>query len=155
MRRAAVIVAILALTASGAQAGRTGGTIVKAAVNSHLKAAILVNAAGRTLYLYTADTGGQSNCVDDVTYHCSKHWPPLLTTSAPHAGPGAVQSLLGTITRPNGSLQVTYRGHPLYTWVGGYGGAGDKKSGDVNGQNFLGLWWVLSPTGAAVHKKPK
>src|SRR5437763_15258399 len=110
----AFAVAVLAVAASGAQAGRNGGTIVKATVNSHLKAAILVNAAGHTLYLYTADTGGQPICVDDSTYHCSKHWLPLLTTSAPRPGLGTVPSLLGTIKRPDGSLQVTYRRHPLY-----------------------------------------
>ena len=46
--------------------------------------------------MYTADSAGSSACVNDATYHCSKAWPPLLTKGAPHAGPGAKASLLGT-----------------------------------------------------------
>ena len=54
--------------------------------------------------------------------------------------------------RPDGKVQVTYDKHPLYTWIGGYGGVGDKKPGDDYGQGFAGLWYVLAPNGTVIRK---
>jgi predicted lipoprotein with Yx(FWY)xxD motif len=105
---------------------------------------ILVDGKGMTLYLFVADTGSKSTCYTS----CAQVWPPVLTNGAPQAGTGAQASLLGTTTRTDGNIQVTYSGHPLYYF------AGDKKPGDATGQgidNFGGLWWVISPSGAAIH----
>lgn len=105
---------------------------------------ILVDGKGMTLYLFVADTGSKSTCYTS----CAQVWPPVLTNGAPQAGTGAQASLLGTTTRTDGTIQVTYSGHPLYYF------AGDKKPGDATGQgidNFGGLWWVISPSGAAIH----
>jgi predicted lipoprotein with Yx(FWY)xxD motif len=105
---------------------------------------ILVDGKGITLYLFVADTGSKSTCYTS----CAQVWPPVLTNGAPQAGTGAQASLLGTTTRTDGTIQVTYSGHPLYYF------AGDKKPGDATGQgidNFGGLWWVISPSGAAIH----
>jgi predicted lipoprotein with Yx(FWY)xxD motif len=152
MRRAAVVLAVLAALAAagGAPGAPSSGATVKSAYSKLLKKTLVVDARGRTLYMYVSDFGGKSACVDDATYHCSKVWPPLLTTGAPVAGAGVKQKLLGTITRDDGTTQVTLKGHPLYRFVGYSGTPPDKKAGDVHGQGFIGVWWVMSPTGAVL-----
>jgi predicted lipoprotein with Yx(FWY)xxD motif len=105
---------------------------------------ILVDGKGMTVYLFVADTGTASTCYTS----CAAIWPPVLTTGAPQAGTGADTTLLGTTTRTDGKIEVTYAGHPLYYFVQ------DKASGDVTGQGingFGGLWWVMSASGAAIH----
>jgi predicted lipoprotein with Yx(FWY)xxD motif len=101
---------------------------------------ILVDARGRTLYLFAKDKKGKSAC----SGACAAYWPPLIASGKPHAVAGAKASLLGTIRRADGRRQVTYRHHPLYLY------AGDGGKGQTNGQgldDFGGKWWVLSPTG--------
>ena len=105
---------------------------------------ILVNGEGMTVYLFVADTSTASTCYTS----CATIWPPVLTTGAPVAGTGAKASLLGTTTRTDGTTEVTYAGHPLYYFIK------DKKPGDTTGQGVNGfgaLWWVLTPSGAAMH----
>ena len=109
--------------------------------------AILVNAKGRTLYLFAKDKGAKSSC----SGMCAKYWPPAITRSKPTAGTGIKPALLGTTTRSDGSKQLTYNHHPLY------GFALDKQPGQVNGQGenaFGGRWWAVSARGAAVTKTP-
>ncbi len=104
---------------------------------------ILVDSQGRTLYLWQADTGSKSTC----TGACATAWPPLETTAKPTAGGRVKSSLLGTTRRADGSEQVIYNGHPLYTFQG------DTASGQTNGQGsngFGALWFVLSPTGTQI-----
>ena len=93
-----------------------------------------------TLYLYTKDTKNTSNCYDK----CATNWPPLLTEGKPAAGTGADASLLGTTTRKDGKMQVTYNGWPLYYWVK------DQKPGDATGQDVGGVWYVLNAKGEEV-----
>lgn len=103
---------------------------------------ILVDSSGRTLYLLTADTGTQSTC--DGT--CAAIWPPDTTAGMP-TDSGVTASLVGTSARPDHSSQVTYKGHPLYTF------AKDTKAGDVNGegiQTFGGTWYVVGTDGNAI-----
>ncbi|HXD82259.1 MAG TPA: hypothetical protein VNU27_11865 [Candidatus Acidoferrum sp.] len=105
---------------------------------------ILVDGNGMTVYLFVADTGASSTCYTS----CAALWPPVLTTGAPQAGAGANASLLGTTTRTDGKIEVTYAGHPLYYFVQ------DKSAGDTTGQgvnSFGALWWVLTAAGAAIH----
>jgi predicted lipoprotein with Yx(FWY)xxD motif len=107
---------------------------------------ILVNGSGMTVYLFVADKGTASTCYTS----CATLWPPVLTTGAPIAGTGATASLLGTTTRTDGKVEVTYAGHPLYYFIQ------DKKAGDTTGQGingFGGLWWVLSASGVAITMK--
>src|SRR4051794_14379413 len=152
MRRVAttiVVVLGLAATATG-NATTAGVPVVDASLNPTLKTRILVDSRGRTLYLVTSELRNQPACVGS----CAKLWPPLLTTGKPKAGPGARQALIGTAKRPDGKLQVTYGGHPLYYWAGGSGnGLGDRKPGDVEGQSRFDVWWVVSPAGTAVRKR--
>jgi predicted lipoprotein with Yx(FWY)xxD motif len=104
---------------------------------------IIVDAQGRTLYLFEADKGGKSNCDGS----CATVWPPLLSKGAPQADMGASGNLLGTTTRGDGTTQVTYGGHPLYYF------AGDKAPGDVTGQDidqFGAKWYVVGTNGKKI-----
>ena len=106
---------------------------------------LLVDGSGRTLYLFEGDTGATSTCKDA----CAQAWPPLLAPGNPTAGSGATAAELGTTTRTDGTTEVTYHGHPLYTYVA------DTKAGDTNGQGlnqFGAKWYVLSPAGDKIDK---
>lgn len=103
----------------------------------------LVDAKGRSLYLWVADKGSTSTCSGG----CAQAWPPLTTTGKPQAGSGATASLLGTTKRSDGTLEVTYAGHPLYYF------AGDTTPGQTTGQGnegFGAYWWVVAPSGKAI-----
>ena len=120
----------------------TGATIA-VATNGKL-GQILVDGKGITLYLFVKDTDTQSTCYTS----CATVWPPVLTAGAPQAGTGVTASLVGTTTRTDGKIEVTYAGHPLYYFIQ------DKQPGDTTGQGvdgFGALWWVLTPAGAAIH----
>jgi predicted lipoprotein with Yx(FWY)xxD motif len=151
-----LILGVLVVSAAAVD-GRTASaarTVVKVAFNKKLKRSILVDGRGLTVYMFTADSAGKPTCYNDPQYHCSQAWPPLLTTGAPRAAGAAKASLLGVARRTGGKKQVTYNRHPLYTNAGSaaYGLVADKKPGDVNGQGFLGIWYVLSPKGAEIRK---
>ncbi len=105
---------------------------------------VLVNSQGRTLYWFAIDTPAKSNC----TGTCATYWPPVTGPVTAVSGSALRPGLLGTIKRADGTLQATYRGHPLYTY------AGDSSSGMVSGnaKNLSGgFWWAMTPSGA----KPK
>jgi predicted lipoprotein with Yx(FWY)xxD motif len=110
-------------------------------VKSSKYGSVLVDASGRTLYRYTPDKKGKSNC----SGKCATFWPPLMAKGKATAGAGASASLVGTIKRGKG-LQVTYAGWPLYTFVG------DTKAGQMTGEGNEKTWYVVSPTGALVKK---
>jgi predicted lipoprotein with Yx(FWY)xxD motif len=101
---------------------------------------ILVDADGRTLYLFENDTDGKSTCYDD----CATNWPALIAEGDPVAGDGVDASQLGTTERTDGTQQVTYAGQPLYHF------AGDEAPGDTNGQEIGDVWYVVSPDGSPV-----
>lgn len=108
---------------------------------------ILVNSQGRTLYLFKADQGTKSAC----TGACAAAWPPLLVKGKPTLGKGTNASLLRTATRPEGTTQLTYNGHPLYLF------AQDQKAGETNGQGasaFGAAWFALNSAGNQVSAKP-
>jgi predicted lipoprotein with Yx(FWY)xxD motif len=103
----------------------------------------LTDSSGRSLYLWTPDTNTKSMC----SGACATAWPPLTANGAPTAGPGATASDLGTISRPDGTKQVTYAGHPLYYF------AGDSGAGQTNGEGSNGFgapWYLVSPSGQQV-----
>jgi predicted lipoprotein with Yx(FWY)xxD motif len=103
---------------------------------------VLVDAQGHTLYAFSKDSGERSAC----TGRCAKAWPPLLVAHGePEPSNGAGASRLGTITLPGGKRQVTYAGHPLYSFIG------DKQPGQANGNGssaFGGTWTALKGSGA-------
>jgi predicted lipoprotein with Yx(FWY)xxD motif len=122
-----------ATTASPAAAGAT----VSVATEGDL-APYLVGPEGMTLYLFTNDEDGVSNC----TGGCLGNWPPLLLAEGeePTAGDG-VTGELGVIEREDGEgRQVTYNGIPLYYWQG------DTAPGDTTGHEVGGVWFVVPPT---------
>src|SRR5437763_88247 len=153
-RAVLVLVALALLCAAAAPAARDSGVaVVKAAYNAKLKRPVLVNARGLTLYLFDADAGGSNSaCVNDAVYHCSKAWPPLLTTGDPQAKDGAKAALLGTMPRDDGTTQVTYAGHRLYTFAGFKPTPPDRKPGVINGQGYVGLWWLATGGLGGVHR---
>jgi len=104
---------------------------------------ILVDARGRTLYLFSSDAPQLTRCAGA----CAQAWPPFVAATGPGARQGRPSPGLGRVRRANGSLQVTYHGHPLYYYVG------DRIPGQILCQNveeFGGHWWVVSPDGRAI-----
>jgi predicted lipoprotein with Yx(FWY)xxD motif len=102
--------------------------------------AILVDAKGFTVYDFHKDKGTTSSCYGA----CESAWPPVTSEGAPQVGEGATSSKLGTAKRKDGSTQVTYAGHPLYTFVE------DKKPGEANGNDssaFGAQWYALKGNG--------
>jgi predicted lipoprotein with Yx(FWY)xxD motif len=109
--------------------------------------AVLVDARGRTLYLFEKDRAGMSAC----NSACLQYWPAVTSKVAPRAGTGVRQSLLRLTKQHTGSWQVTYAGHPLYTFVG------DKRAGETTGEgltNFGAGWYVLTANGKKVEETP-
>jgi predicted lipoprotein with Yx(FWY)xxD motif len=98
-----------------------------------------------TLYTHAGDSATTSTC----TGQCATAWPPLATTGQPSAGTG-VTGQLGTLTRVDGTMQVTYGGLPLYYWQG------DTKGGDVtgNGVNGFSVATVSGPGPSASPSAP-
>ena len=125
-----------ATDATEAPAASSGGATVSLGQNDTL-GSFLVDDKGMTLYLFTKDTPNTTVCYDK----CAVAWPPLLTTGDPVAGDGVDASKLGTTTRTDGSVQVTYNGWPLYYYEK------DMAAGDVTGQDVGGVWYVVSAAG--------
>jgi len=111
----------------GASSGGGAGTAVDAA-NSPTFGMVLTGPNGMTLYTHAGDSATSSTC----TGSCATAWPPLTATGQPTAGTG-VTGKLGTLTRADGTIQVTYAGLPLYYWQG------DSKAGDVTGNGVNGF----------------
>ena len=116
-----------------------GGSSTVQVTNSPQYGSILVDAQGKTLYLFEQDTGKTSAC----TGTCIATWPPLTATGSATAGAGLNASLLGTAKQGDGSNQVTYNGHLLYLFTG------DANAGDVTGEGVEGFF-VVSSTGDKV-----
>jgi predicted lipoprotein with Yx(FWY)xxD motif len=94
---------------------------------------VLVDQDGRTLYLFTKDTGSKSTC----TGSCASTWPAFVSDGQPSIGGSADDGKIGT----NSAQQITYDGHPLYLYKG------DSKAGQANGQGIGGVWFAVTPDG--------
>jgi predicted lipoprotein with Yx(FWY)xxD motif len=104
---------------------------------------ILTDGSGRAVYLWMKDGKNMSAC----TGACTGSWPVVSGSGTVTAAGGAKASDLGSITRSDGTKQVTYNGHPLYYYVG------DSGSGTASGQGstmFGAKWWLVSPSGSNV-----
>ena len=101
---------------------------------------IIVDAEGKSLYLFENDTAGESVCYDD----CAATWPPLIASGDVVAGEGLDASLLTTVDRTDGTKQVKYGSWPLYYF------AADAAAGDTAGQGIGEVWWVVDASGAAI-----
>ncbi|HEX9526068.1 MAG TPA: hypothetical protein VF951_01110 [Streptosporangiaceae bacterium] len=128
--------------ATGSSSSAAATTINQAAI-SGIPGKALVDGQGRTMYLFEADKGGTSTC----TGACAAAWPPVTVSGTPQAGGGVSQSLLGTITRSDGTMQLTYNHHPLYYF------AGDANTGQDKGQGLKAFgagWYVVNASGAKI-----
>ena len=125
-------------SASPTSASDAGSVVAVAKVGD--LGTIIVDSEGRTLYDFHKDEGASSACYGA----CAGAWPPLLTEGEPQAEAGAMANQLGTTKRKDGTVQVTYAGWPLYTYVG------DKAPGEANGNDidqFGAEWYALQPNG--------
>ncbi len=105
---------------------------------------ILATGGGATLYDFVPDTPTHSACLNDG---CVFQWPPLIKDGPISLGPGVDPSLVGTLKRPDGSTQISYGNHPLYTYNL------DVSPGMVTGQAIDqdgGPWYVLTPKGKQI-----
>jgi predicted lipoprotein with Yx(FWY)xxD motif len=130
-----------AMTTGSPHGAASAGAMVKT-TNGKL-GTFLTDATGRTIYVFAADTTTQSTCYNS----CASFWPPVLTSGAPSASGGVAAAKLGTTKRTDGTTQVTYNGHPLYTFKP------DSAPGETNGQGKNlsgGLWWVVGANGTAI-----
>ena len=119
----------------------SGATVITTASTSG--GAVLTDGSGRAVYLWVKDTGDASAC----SGACASAWPPVAATGSVTAAGRASTSDLGTITRSDGTKQVTYDRHPLYYY------AGDSAAGMANGQgsdSFGAKWWLVAPSGSDV-----
>ena len=149
---AAVVVPLVAVAVAGcggsggtpaATAKASGGSSATVSVANTGLGNILVDSRGHTLYVFQKDAGTKGACSGG----CATAWPPLRASGKPTVGGGLRASLIGTTPRSDGQPQVTYNGHPLYTFVM------DQKAGDTNGQGvtaFGGSWFTLNRSGNQV-----
>jgi predicted lipoprotein with Yx(FWY)xxD motif len=131
--------------AAASSAAASSGSAITIQKGTSTFGAIITDGQNRAVYLFEKDSGTTSACYGP----CAQAWPPVLTAGAPVAGTGAQASLLGTAQRTDGTMQVTYAGHPLYYF------AGDQQPGQVTGegsQAFGAGWDLLSPAGAKIEK---
>lgn len=118
----------------------TGGQGVSVRVRPDTSfGSILTDSAGRTLYMFSRDTAGNSACYD----RCASTWPPLLVGEGVTPVLDGAGGELSTIRRNDGNLQVAYNGVALYYY------ASDRNPGDTAGQGVNNVWWVVNPAGAA------
>jgi predicted lipoprotein with Yx(FWY)xxD motif len=138
------LIGFLAAGSVASSATQSNGTVSLRKTNLGL---VLVNARGHTLYLFVKDRNAKSSCNGG----CARFWPPLLSRGNPTVGAGVNKALLGSTRRSNGSLQVTYNRHPIYTY------ALDKRAGQTKGEGnslFGAKWWAVSAKGRAVVRVP-
>jgi predicted lipoprotein with Yx(FWY)xxD motif len=134
-----------ASTGSAGSSGSLGSNGPSLAINTTKGPAgnYLTGASGKAIYLWVADSNGKSVC----SGACAQAWPPVIAKTTPKASGGAIAGDLGTVSRSDGSKQVTYKGHPLYYFVG------DNHAGMITGQGsdeFGAKWWLVAPSGTAV-----
>jgi predicted lipoprotein with Yx(FWY)xxD motif len=139
------VLGVIGFLAAGSVARSATETNATVSLRQTRLGPILVNSRGHTLCLFAKDRNGKSSCSGS----CARFWPPLLSQGKPTAGSGVKPSLIGTTSRSNGSRQVTYNRHPLYTY------ALDKRAGQTKGEGnsaFGAKWYAVSARGTAVVK---
>lgn len=133
-------------TAASTSAATTEQVVISVKSNPVLETKILAAGPKRlTVYMFAADHGASSACYGA----CATAWPPVITSGTPKVEGEASAAKIGTITRSEGTKQVTYAGHPLYYY------SPDSVESDISGQgvnSFGALWYVLSPDGKVITK---
>jgi predicted lipoprotein with Yx(FWY)xxD motif len=141
----ALVVAVSGGSGNNSQTPTAAASAVS--VKSTALGKTLVDANGRTLYLFQADKPN----ISTLSTAGLAVWPAFTSTRTPQAEGGAQASLIGTTTGRGGAREVTYNGHPLYYYIG------DQASGNTRGQGlnqFGARWYVLAPSGNAVTGAP-
>ena len=133
------LLAVVAALAVFGSAQAAGGAAARLGVGSTEYGKAVFGPSGKVVYVFGADHGSTSNCYGV----CAKAWPPLLTSGAPLAGAGVEAKLLGTTTRRDGSVQVTYGGHPVYYYSADKVGKVMCQHANMHG----GLWLIMKPNG--------
>jgi predicted lipoprotein with Yx(FWY)xxD motif len=125
---------------AGSDSPAATGDAVLATADTDL-GTVVVDGQGMTVYVFDSDVpgSGTSNC----SGQCLEAWPPVVAESDSPQVDG-VTGEVGTITRDDGTRQVTLEGWPLYLWQG------DTAPGDTTGQAVQGVWWVIGPDGTKV-----
>jgi predicted lipoprotein with Yx(FWY)xxD motif len=128
-----------AATSAQPVAATGSGAVVKTAANATLGATVLTDSAGMTLYRLSGERAGSFICTSAA---CLQAWHPVKARTSGAIGAGV--SSLGAVKRPDGSMQVTYQGMPLYTFA-------QDRPGQANGQGFkdVGTWNAVTVAGAA------
>jgi predicted lipoprotein with Yx(FWY)xxD motif len=137
------VVGVLGVEAAGAAYG-SGSSAAKVGTRHTSLGTVLVDARGRTLYLFEKDKTKKSTC----SGACAANWPPLTTSGTPKASGGVNAHKLGTTKRSDGKTQVTYNGHPLYTFVIDNNKPGSTKGEGVNA--FGAKWYVVGTNGKKI-----
>jgi predicted lipoprotein with Yx(FWY)xxD motif len=140
---ATLIVAVAQAGTSSHLHRQSAGALVS--VRKTALGSILVDARGRTLYLFEKDRNGVSMC----SSACAAYWPPLTSHGVLRTGTGVHRTLVTLGKAHNGVRQVIYAGHPLYTFVG------DKRAGQTTGEgltNFGAGWYAIAASGQKIDK---
>lgn len=130
-------------TATTSSASTAAPGVVISTKQSKLGTVLAAGPKQLTVYLFEADRGGASAC----SAACAKVWPPVTASGAPSIAGQVEEAGLSTITRSDGTKQVTYKGHPLYFYDD------DKDAEDAYGQgskSFGAEWYALNPSGAKI-----
>jgi predicted lipoprotein with Yx(FWY)xxD motif len=147
MKRMAISLAVGAtlVLAAGAVAASGFTAAAKVQVRRTSLGGVLADGRGFTLYVFSRDARSRDRCV--AINGCTDVWPVLRTSASPRTGAGIKRSLLGTIKLPSGGRQVTYAGHPLYTYVGD---SGPGQTEYVGLSQSGGRWFAINANGRIV-----
>lgn len=129
-------------TAEATETTTAGDVTISTSTTPDVSEPFLVDDQGLSLYLFTNDT--QNSGISTCTGDCLAAWPAVVVSGTPTAGEGMDSTLLGTITRDDGTIQATYNGWPLYYYVD------DAAPGDILGQGMNDVWFLVSATGNAI-----
>jgi predicted lipoprotein with Yx(FWY)xxD motif len=143
---AVVVLAACGSTTASNTSGSSGSGSSSGGGGTTTASKTLTDSAGFTLYWFAIDTAKKSNC-NGV---CAQFWPPL-PASAKVTNMSSLSGKFGSITRADGTKQLTYMGHPLYTFKEDTAPGQDKG----NGKNLVGgVWWAMTPTGVKLAVAP-
>jgi predicted lipoprotein with Yx(FWY)xxD motif len=149
MKRYVVIAALVLVAGCSSSTKPKAAPVVHGAIGtvSASIGTVLTDSAGKTLYRFALDSPGKSAC----TGSCLQYWPIVAAPATLPSSVAGVSAALGSITRADGTKQLTVAGYPMYTYVG------DKDAGTTAGQGLNlsgGLWWAVSPDGVQVTMAP-
>jgi predicted lipoprotein with Yx(FWY)xxD motif len=112
---------------------------LSAANNAKIGQQIVVDGSGKTVYMYLPDGSATASTVSAAL---KAKWPPVTVSGTPKAGTGVDSAKVVAQPQSDGTQQVSYAGHLLYTFTG------DAAAGDANGQGLGSIWYAVTPAGS-------